>query len=99
MDKFTTNHTTHLHLHIGIPGIKEDLKALQTLQKWGFKHQEYLISLFEKDVRNAGERGKPLSRERKLRICRFNADKVRRGQEAKTLEEFYNSNFSLNKKM
>lgn len=98
LDKIVFNHTTHLHLHIGIPGINEDLKALQTLQKWCFKHQEYLISLFEKDVINAGGKGKSLSRERKLRIQRFNEGKVQRGQDAKTLEEFYKSNFSLNRK-
>lgn len=98
LDKLTTNHTTHLHLHIAIPGIKEDVKALQTLQKWCFKHQDYLVSLFEKDVINAGGKGKSLTREKGLRIRKFSNEKYQRGQNAKTPLEFYNSNFSLNKK-
>jgi hypothetical protein len=43
----TVNHRTNLHLHIGIPGLSENLGLLQTVLSYAHQHEDEIYKLIE----------------------------------------------------
>lgn len=96
LDKYTFNHTTNLHIHIRIPGLSKNLKALKKLQtyvyKYGRKTLDYIEPIPEADRSLKGKQYELAKRRerrrRKSHHWAITEKTYERLMKAKSIEEF-----------
>jgi len=100
------NHTCDFHVHVGVPGLSEDLETVKDITKYFFEHQERILEITREFVepsrkkysRAAYEAAKKYDKFRKKQnghpISEAIFDKM---MKARTMEEYFQSYVSKNK--
>ena len=102
------NHRTNLHLHVGVPGLKDDLKLLKKLMTYVQENQEFVYETIEKvptpvesDYNSeAAFKGAKARQKRRLvsHQNRLKPRQVTNCMEAQTPQEFIDGHAPLSKK-
>jgi hypothetical protein len=95
----TVNHRSNLHIHIRVPGLKDDLSAMKQVQAFIHEHMRDVLKVIQplpKPMRSDGERPEAyagaLRRWRRRRVSHqtlLTSQRLQRQLAANTIEEFF----------
>lgn len=105
LKNYSFNHTTNLHIHIRIPGLKESLEDIKKLQTYVFKYSKEMLEVIEpipKADRNLKGEDFLLAKRREKRRKKshhwcISEKTYNRLMKAKTVEEFFESYYPRTK--
>lgn len=105
LKNYSFNHTTNLHIHIRVPGLKENLDMVKKLQSYIFEYSKDLLEYIEpipeadkslrgKDYELAKRREKRRKRSHHWAISKVTYERL---MESKTIEEFFDNFYPRSK--
>lgn len=103
----TTNHTTNLHVHVGVPGLSGDLEALKKLATYIYRNQTEAFRIVERleiplpfDYASIDEFKGAVRRYHRRKIShqkKLGKGIYRKMKSAKTIKEFYEAHAPMDK--